>query len=162
MTSFDVSVAKCVALSILLWRDATPRCQFPPMKELVAIELTRLLGDPTIVRAVPGVAAALETGGVARILALNPWDVDSRVLLETYRKAVPAAMLKQVQLLVEDRGHKDVVLDMIRYGQRTPTNSKERITSIAEAVCKELGVRASHEDEVSLAYAAVYKDIVRV
>lgn len=162
MTSFDVSVAKCVALSILLWRDATPGCQFPPMKELVAIELTRLLGDPSILRAVPGLPAAMETGGVARMVALNPWDVDSRDLLATFKKAVPDHMLTQVQLLIEDRGHKDVVLDMIQYRQRTPTNSKERIASIAKAVCAELGVRTSQESDVAEAYATVYRDIVRV
>ena len=162
MPSFDISVAKCVALSILLWRDATPKAQFPPMKELVPIELTRLLGDPSILRGVPGLPAALETGGVARILARNPWDVDARDLLATFKKAVPAPMLEEVQRLIEDRGHKDVVLDMIQYRQRTPTNTKERITSIAQAVCAQLGIRESQEDQVAEAYATVYKDIVRV
>ncbi len=162
MSSFDVSVAKCVALSILLWRDATPGCQFPPMKELVSIELTRLFGDPSILRAVPGLPAALETGGVSRMLARNPWDVDARDLLATFKKAVPGPMLEQVRQLVDDRGYKDVVLDMIQYRQRTPTNSRDRIASIASSVCKELGIREPQDDQVAEAYATVYRDIVRV
>ena len=162
MTSFDVSIAKCVTLSILLWRDATPGCQFPPMKELVSIELTRLFGDPSILRGVPGLPAALETGGVARVLALNPWDVDPRDLLRAYKKAVPSSMLAQVQQHVDERGYKDVVLDMIQYRHRTPTNSRERIASISKAVCAELGIDEAQDDRVAEAYATVYRDIVRV
>lgn len=162
MSSFDVSVAKCVALSILLWRDATPRCKFPPMKELVSIELTRLFGDPSVLREVPGLPAALETGGVARQLVLNPWDVDARELLAAYKKAVPAPLLAQVQRLVDDCGYKDVVLGMIQYHRRTPTNSRDRIVEISKAVCAELGIHSAQEDEVADAYAAVYRDITSV
>jgi hypothetical protein len=131
------------------------------MRELVAIEMTRLFGDPSILRAVPGLGAALELGGVMRILAQNPWDVDCRALLSQYKTAVSARLLEQVQLLIDDRGYKDVVLDMIQYRQRTPTNSKERIAEIATSVCRELGIRETYEDQVAASYARVYADIIR-
>lgn len=131
------------------------------MRELVAIEMTRLFGDPSILRSVPGLPAALDLGGVMRVLAQNPWDVDCRALLTQYQKAVSARLLEHVQQLIDERGYKDVVLDMIQYRQRTPTNSKERVTEIATSVCRELGIRETYEDDVAASYANVYSDIIR-
>lgn len=161
-TSFDSSLAKCIALSILLWRDATPGCKFPPMKELVAIEMTRLLGDPKLMRAIPGLPAALHTSGLDAELCKSPWEVDIKQLLHRFKKAVPPESLQMVQAYMEDQGHRDVVLDMIQYRQRVQTNSKEYIAQLTRKVCDVLGLEIDYGPAVAENYDRVYQEIIKV
>lgn len=161
--SFEHTVAKAIALSILLWKDATPTCKFPQMTELVSIELMRMLSDPRNLRAVPGLPAALEVSGVGAMLNKNPWETDPRELLSFYTQAVPKASLDILEALITEQGHKDVVLDMIRYRQKTQTNSKETIDAISKAVCEALGVNGEkHSKEISTTYDTIYKQMIRV
>ena len=163
MTTFKRTVARSIALSILLWRDATPGCKFPPLKELVSIELIRLLSDPGISRTVPGYTAAMETGGVTTLLRTTPWDLDPRDLLTTCEAALSEESKSMVMALVEDKGHKDVVLDMIVYRRKPQTNDSTCIATITQGVCDVLGLLSEDDAlQVSTAYEDVYKEIVRV
>jgi hypothetical protein len=160
---FEHTVAKSIALSILLWKDATPTCTFPDMPELVSIELMRLLFDPKYLRAIPGLASTLEVTGVGAMMNKNPWEVDPRELLSFYAQAVPQESLNILEVLITEEGHKDVVLDMIRYRQKTQTNSKETIDAISKAVCEVLGVNGEkHGQEISTAYDTIYNQMIRV
>ena len=161
---FESTVAKAITLSILLWKDATPTCTFPEMSELVSIELMRILGDPNYLRTVPGLPSALEVSGVSAQLTKNPWDVEAQSLLSSYVRAVPKESLALLEVLIEEQGHKDVVLDMIRYRKKTATNSKETIDAISKAVCEVLGVTQGekHGKELSQTYDSIYQDMIRV
>ncbi len=160
---FARTVAKSIALSILLWKDATPTCTFPDMPELVSIELMRMLSDPKYLRTVPGLASALEVSGVGAMFTQNPWDVASQELLSSFIEAVPKESLALLEVLIEENGHKDVVLDMIRYRQKTQTNSKETIDAISKAVCEVLGVECeNHGNEILATYDSIYKQMIRV
>jgi hypothetical protein len=160
---FTHTVAKSIALSILLWKDATPTCTFPTISELVSIELMRLLSEPRTLRTVPGLPGALEVSGVGATLTKNPWEVEAHALLSSFIAAVPKETLDTVELLIDEQGHKDVVLDMIRYRKKTQTNSAETIDAISKAVCDVLKVDGEkHGAEIRETYDTIYKEMIRV
>ena len=161
--SFESTVARCISVSILLWRDATPNSKFPPMNELVSIEITRLLGEDRLFRAVPGLYSALKLAGVAPLLLLNPWEVNPKEFLTSYKQALSAQCLQEVQKNIEEEGYKDVVLSMIKTHNKPQTNSKDTISKVARAVCQELGINEEQNaHDVAIQYNTIYTDIVRV
>lgn len=160
----EAAVVKALTLSILLWEDATPTATFPPLNELVSIETSRLLGDPRLIRTVPGLAAALETAGVGRMLQLNPWEISAKELLSSFSRAISEDSRALVRAFLEEEGYKDVCLDMIRYRQKTPTHSATQIEELARKVCEVVGIVAFENliADITGTYDRTYRDLIRV
>lgn len=160
---FRRAIAKSVALSILLWRDAAPKTKFPSYSEIVSIELGRLMTDPGLFRAIPGLKAALDTSGATRLLTQNPWDVDPRELLESFLRALvrPVDMCA-AEYYIAEQGHRDVCLDLIKYRNKPQTNGEVDIRDVTVGVCTALGLDHDANDDVGRAYDDVYAQLVRV
>lgn len=160
---FKRTVAKSVALSILLWRDAAPKSKFPSYSEIVSIELGRLMTDPGLFRCVPGLKASMDTSGATPLLNQNPWEVDPRQLLDTFVTALKSPLaMSAAEYFIKDQGHRDVCLDLIKYRNKPQTNCEYDIREVTAGVCKALGLDQESDDEVGRAYDEVYTQLIRV
>lgn len=133
--TFLSCVAAAVAVSIATWRDATPRVHFPSTKELVGIELGRVLSSPRILRA----HRIVLPPRVMAMCAAPPWEVDTSSLLKAYLAAVDDR-----EALGEDiaaRGHEHEC--MLPPKQKTYDDSSLR--TLVTAVCRSMGC-FSHRD----------------
>ena len=160
---FRRTIAKCISVSILLWRDAAPRCKFPPIRELVSTELGRLLMDPSVLRAVPGLRASLDVGGVTALIHKNPWEVNPREMVTAIIKALSPHQQELLSMLIDERGHKDICLDLLRNRRSLQSCSQSTVDKTAEEVCKTLGITDDCEHErVAKAYDDVFLELQKV
>lgn len=157
-------VAKSITLSLLLWRDAAPSTTFPSPKEIVALELTRIMTSEPLMRAIPDLRATYESVGASHLLRLNPWDIDPVELLDKFVAAVQKSNNEALATaLIEEQGHQDVCLDLIRYRQKVPTNSQTTIKTLAARVCTALKLPSEEDhNKISEAYSDVYTKLVKV
>ena len=170
-SSFRRAVADAVTLSILLWKDATPSCTFPALKELVASELSRILWKPELGRAIPGLVAAIRCApGLVDALNADPWDIDPKDVLHRYIEAISVnhdhdAIFRHAETCIRDSGHEDIVLDLIKYHNKPPTHTEpETIDDLAKKVRVLLGCDVDEtplaHSYVQIAYNVIYSDMV--
>ena len=161
--SFDICVCRSISLSILLWRDAAPpTCKFPSIEELTAIELTRILGEPTLFRAVPGLLSALRVGNILPLLSAPPWTIDPKELVQAYKATLTAEIRERTEEFIDATGHRDIVLDIIKHHRKKPTNTAATVTEITESVAKALGIDPQLTKTVLEDYENVYKSLARI
>lgn len=107
MSSIPLEAYVCAALgvSIQLWKDATPTVRFPRPKELVRIELGRVLACKALQHRL-GLTLSPHTR--AECLA-EPWDIDCSALLQAFVRDVMASRLdaQTVGTLLVERAHED-------------------------------------------------------
>jgi len=154
------AIVKSVALSILLAKDFAPRSRPPPIADLVAMELPRVLACTARVNTVRA-----RLGGFA-------------VTLDAVFAPDPAAMLRDYvdKVCVDDRatrdaieyleqhGHQDFVFGVLKYTRKPPTATDDGLRAIARGVEDEL--RVPRDDEaaarIQMAYVAAHQELTRV
>jgi hypothetical protein len=82
--SFETCVIAALTVSIVLWKEATPKTQFPSIEELVRIELGRILAQKDV-RSKHRLSFAPST---MVMLRAEPWDVSVSALLDGYKNDV--------------------------------------------------------------------------
>lgn len=156
--SLAQEVARSVALSLLLSMDFAPSSTPPPLSEMVANELPRILAGP--VRSVPGLRAAL--GPVALQLDAQPWDVDAGALLRAYLGKIEgdAALVRRVTSFIKYNGHRDFVFEVVKRQHKPPTASLRRVRRVTAAVAKDLCVADVSAGDVEIAYDTVHAELM--
>lgn len=144
---FASNVAIAVTVSILLWKDATPHAGFPPVRDLVAIELGRILGHPGVMREHPWLQSRLAP--IRKQLESEPWDVDAPQLLRDYEACLRPDERDAVGLSVRDTTHADPTFDMIRRHGTKPRATPDTIIRTARKVAASLAI-ASPDDVRSI------------
>ena len=154
---FAREVVRSVALSALLSMDFAPTSRPPPIDELVANELPRVLAAP--IRTVQGLRTAL--GAYVVELEAPPWDVDAGAMLRGYLAKIETdpRLLQRATAFVAANGHRDFVFEVLKRSHKPATASTRRIDRITKAVGDELRVQVVARD-VELAYAAAHAEIV--
>ena len=133
----DIAVA--VTVAILLWKDTTPDVAFPPTKELVKIELGRILGHKNLIRTYPWLRGALGPRLRDQLLA-EPWDVHPKRLMCAYVQAIPTEHHKALGLSIRQDTFEDPSFSMLLRRGNPPTASAERLIQTARRVCRVVGL----------------------
>lgn len=157
---FTTNVAIAVTVSILLWKDATPRAGFPPIREIVRIELGRVLGHPHVMHEHPWLRSRLSP--VQRQLASEPWDVDPPRLLRDYEALLTSDERNAVGLSIRDTTYVDPTFDMIRRRGSKPRATAESILTTARNVATSLGITSGIreiEDGARDRYFGIYAQL---
>jgi hypothetical protein len=157
---FAANVAIAVAVSILLWKDATPRAGFPPIRDVVTIELGRVLGHPAVMREHPWLRSRLAP--IQRHLASEPWDVDAPRLLSEYEALLDATERDAVGVSIRDTSYVDPTFDMIRRHGTPPRATAESILVTARKVAAALEITddvRKIEDGTRDRYVGIYSQL---
>jgi hypothetical protein len=156
-------VASALAISVAIWKDATPTVTFPNMTELAKIELGRLLGvtlkNPSF--------RSLVSPGTRALLTKEPWDVPEPAdLLETFVKDVrcDAYMHHLIGREILAEGHKDAAFEMVCRRGLPPTAHMHDFESLTKQTAKTLGVtwKMSICTTASDLYGALYARLKRM
>lgn len=150
--AFRRAVVTSVALCCLLARDYVPGARPPPVAEMVARELPRVLKTVTRTQFLGGVEVDLDAP-----IAPNPSDLLRRVTeaITDFPKASAAVM---------DHGHEDLVFAALRYTGKPPSATDRRIQKITVAVATALGVDitdAFHQ-HVGNVYDVAHSMLIRI
>lgn len=157
---FSTHVAIAVTVSVLLWKDATPHAAFPPVLDIVKIELGRVLGHPAVVREHPWLRSRLAP--IQHHLTSEPWDVDPPKLLRDYGALLRTDEIERVGISLRDTTYTDPTFDMIRRHGKPPRATADTIISHARRVAKALGispVTPDIEDGVRDRYFGIYSQL---
>ena len=153
-------VARSVALSIALTKDFTPRARPPPVADMVAMELPRVLActarDPVVRSRLGGLVVSLDM----------PWTENPERLLDTYMDALgddPAALVRAGNHVLE-HGHEDFVFGVLKYTRKPPSNTDATLVELYDHVANVLGIvpRPEHADKLRLAYEATHAELLLV
>jgi hypothetical protein len=150
--SFKTNVAAALVKSILLWRDALPETRFPSTRELVQVELGRILGHREIARLVPGMRAVIGPTLAAKLMD-EPWDVDPPAMLEAYIHSIgrDAPLLERAGNAILDVSHLDGTCGthgMLMRSGKPATATHADHTKYAAEVARVLGLASSKRDEI--------------
>lgn len=133
----DIAVA--VAVSILLWKDATPEAPFPPIKELVKIDLGRILSHKNVMHSFSWLRGTLGPF-LMDALHAEPWHVKPRSLMRRYIDAIPEEYQEGVGKVIRESTFEDPAFSMLIRRGNPFTATAERVIYTSQRVAKILGV----------------------
>lgn len=150
---FQRAVVRSVTLSILLASDYVPKSTPPPVRELVSMELPRVLGT---------------------IMRQENLGLDIEPQLQAMFTPTPKELLrlvcgrvrdvKKATSLITERGHHDMVFDSLMYSRKPPTATEERIAETTQEVAECLGVAMDADEQIERVgsqYEQIHYQIVR-
>jgi len=163
--TFENDVAVAVAVAILLWKDATPGTPFPPVEELVKIELGRILSHPIVLREYPWLRSRLHP--LQSLLLAEPWDVDIPLLLKKYSEVFKTDEERTcIGASIRQSSFADPAFDMIRRNGRLPKAKAEDMIIMARDVADVLGLTEDMyqdiEDGTRNQYTTIYSQLYPV
>ena len=156
-------VAAALAISVAIWKDATPTVKFPSMTELARIELGRLLG---VVVKNPSYRAYVSSGTQA-LLAKEPWDaLKPNVLLDFFVNNIQSSdayLHHRIGREILLEGHKDAAFDMVCRRGLPPTASTHDFEKLTKETSKVLGVpwTATIHTTAADVYGALYARLTK-
>jgi hypothetical protein len=160
---FRVDLARALVVSILLWRDSVAATtKFPSVRELVRIELGRILTHPSIAEAFQGFRAKL--GVLYNTLAIaEPWDIHTSSVLRAFESRFAPSELEVIgRAMAASAHHDNAAFDMIMRNGKQPSATPERIIETCEGVARVLGI-PGHDREIESAvretYFAIYRQV---
>lgn len=151
---FQKAVVRSVTLSLLLASDYVPDSTPPPIRELVSMELPRVLG--TLMRQ-ENLGLDIESQ-LQAMFTTTPKDLLQSVCgrLRDFEKATA---------LITERGHHDMVFESLLYSRKPPTATEDRIAETTQYVAKILGVTIDPEEQIEYVgtqYEQIHYHIVKV
>lgn len=132
--TFTKAVVSSVTLSCLLSMDFVPNSKPPPVKEMVQMELPRVL---SVIMRTQNLGIQLERELHAGLCS-DPAD-----LLKRVSEAVKDHRAAAQEIL--ERGHVDSVFSTLMYTRKPPTATSRRITKYTKDVAEVLGVDVPEE-----------------
>ena len=160
----EQNIATAVSLAILLWKDATPETTFPPTRELVKIELGRILAHNNLMQSFRWLRSALGPRLLEK-LAAEPWQVKPKSLMRGYIASIPDEHKEALGKAIEDSTFEDPAFAMLIRRGNPPRATPERIILTAQRVSKVLGVEESAytdvEERTRHAYFGLFRQLSR-
>ena len=154
------AIVHSVALSILLAKDFAPRSRPPPIADLVAMELPRVLACTARVNTVRA-----RLGGFAVTLdAVYAPDPVGMVREYIDKVCTDAQATQDAIQFLEQSGHHDFVFGVLKYTRKPPTATGQSLRAILEGVGDELRVPRDDDaaSRIERAYTAAHHELARV
>lgn len=165
VAEFKNNVAIALGVAILIWKDATPTARFPNIKELVNIELGRVLTHPHLMFRFPWLRSSLWP--LRDALASEPWNVHAPKLLDAYVQCIRSPdELDALGKDIRDASFTDdPAFDMVIRRGKKPSSGTDDIKNIASGVLKALEIKTESLDAIASGidqkyhhiYAQLYK-----
>lgn len=156
MTLFRQYLVAALAVSIALWKDATPLVRFPSTEELVKIELGRVLSCARVLKR----HGFRPSPGLESCMKAEPWHVDVPALVSMYEN----------ELRSQDKDLDVIGKDLALHAHEDSYMLSPKLRSMSEAdvetlVRKITRVLDTKESRVSLSvaletYESIHKRLV--